>query len=84
MFLESGTALVRVMDKETHQRTLIREPKKEVKDLSFAYIRSDVVLGIVDGYGTTCIYTIEREQSGLSYPFICLQNLTITWFLLLP
>lgn len=74
LYTESGTAMVRVTDKETSQRTLIREPQKEVKDLAFAYVRTEVVLGVVDAYGTVFVYNIERTQSDLSYPFCRQKN----------
>lgn len=62
LFLEPGTALVRVSDKETNQRTLLRELKKDVKDLAFAYTRPAVILGAIDGNGTTFVYNITKTD----------------------
>lgn len=69
MFFSEGAALVRVADMETNKRMLIRELKKDVKDLAFAYTRPEVVLGAVDGNGTTHVFNILRTKEGIQYPF---------------
>lgn len=61
--------MIRVTDRETGMRMLIRDTKKGVKDLAFAYIRTEVVLGVIDGSGMTYIFKIEKEQNNLLYPF---------------
>lgn len=63
--LEAGSALLRVTDMETNNRMLIRELKKDIKDLAFAYTRPAVILGAVDDIGTTHVFNIQRTENDI-------------------
>lgn len=73
-------ALVRVSDAKTNKRMLIRDLKKDVKDLAFAYTRPAVVLGAIDGNGTTYVFNIRRENDEIQYPFTKKMSLSIYCF----
>lgn len=62
--------MVRVTNQETNNRALIKNLKEDIKDVSFAYSRDDIVLGCVDSEGNILIYQIEDTPLSISYPFI--------------
>jgi enhancer of mRNA-decapping protein 4 len=62
--------MVRVTNQETSERALIKNLKNDVKDLSFAFSRQQIILGCIDDEGNVLIYEIIDEPSAIKYPFL--------------
>lgn len=60
--------MVRVTNKKSGKRSLIKELKTEVHDIAFALKSDEVILGCVDFEGTVFVYKIEEQQE-IEYPF---------------
>ena len=56
------TGIVRVIQKKTNQRVLIKGMKGRVKDLAFAHCTDEIILGIVDEFGNLFIAKIEETN----------------------
>lgn len=62
--------MIRIANLETNgNRALIKNLKDEIKDLSFAYTSTEIILGCVDCNGNILVYNIEETQESLQYPF---------------
>lgn len=61
--------MVRVTNKKSGKRSLIKELKSEVHDIAFALKNEEVILGCVDFEGTVFVYKIEEQQE-IEYPLI--------------
>jgi enhancer of mRNA-decapping protein 4 len=59
--------MVRVTNQETSERALIKNLKNDVKDLSFAFSRQQIILGCIDDEGNVLIYEIIDEPSAIKY-----------------
>lgn len=59
--------MVRVTNKKSGKRILIKKLKSEVYDIAFALKNDEVILGCVDVEGTVFVYKIEEQQE-IEYP----------------
>ncbi|XP_008200206.1 enhancer of mRNA-decapping protein 4 isoform X2 [Tribolium castaneum] len=59
--------MIRVTNQETNERALIKNLKNDVKDLSFAFSRQQIILGCIDDEGNVFIYEIIDEPSAIKY-----------------
>ncbi|XP_060517903.1 enhancer of mRNA-decapping protein 4 isoform X3 [Cylas formicarius] len=60
--------MIRVTDQETNaKRTLIKNFKEDIKDLSFSYSREEIILGCIDCEGNILVYQIVDDGDTLSY-----------------
>ncbi|KAL7302340.1 hypothetical protein TKK_0005001 [Trichogramma kaykai] len=59
----NGNGVVRVVNKDTEQRTLIRGMHGLIQDLSFAHVQNPI-LAYVDSTGSLFVYSIEATKSG--------------------
>ncbi|RZC35823.1 enhancer of mRNA-decapping protein 4, partial [Asbolus verrucosus] len=57
--------MVRVTNQETSERALIKNLKNDVKDISFAFSRQQIILGCIDDEGNVLIYEIIDEPSAI-------------------
>ena len=57
-----STGMVRVVQKKTDQRVLIKGMKGKVKDLAFAHCIEEIILGIVDEFGNLFVAKIEQTN----------------------
>ena len=57
-----STGMVRVVQKKTDQRVLIKGMKGKVKDLAFAHCTDEIILGVVDEFGNLFIAKIEETN----------------------
>ncbi|CAH1183660.1 unnamed protein product [Phaedon cochleariae] len=62
--------MVRVTNQETNHRTLIKNLKEEIKDVSFAFSREEIILGCVDSEGNILIYQIDDSPQSISYTLL--------------
>lgn len=60
----NGNGVVRVVNKEVEQRTLIRGMRGLIQDLAFAHV-SNPILACVDYTGSLFVYSIEATSSEL-------------------
>ncbi|XP_050510521.1 enhancer of mRNA-decapping protein 4 isoform X2 [Diabrotica virgifera virgifera] len=58
--------MVRVTNQETGIRALIKNFKDDIKDIAFAYIREEIILGCVDSEGNILVYKITDETNSIS------------------
>ena len=81
---QSGDGLVRVIQRRTAERVLLKGFSGKVLDISFAHLWS-VVLGTVDQFGNLTVYEILEDSSGkIEYPlsdFILLRRKDLELFL---
>ncbi|KAL1513336.1 hypothetical protein ABEB36_002757 [Hypothenemus hampei] len=60
--------MIRVVHQENHaKRILIKNLKEDIKDISFSYSSTEVILGCVDCEGNILIYDIEDTANTLIY-----------------
>lgn len=59
--------MVRVVNHETDQRALIKNLKTDVRDVSFAFLRNEIILGCVDDEANIFIYEIKDSPVGIKY-----------------
>jgi len=59
-----GCGIVRIINRESTDRILIKGMVGPVVDLSFSHSKDEVVIGIVDSYGNLFVYKIEEQPSG--------------------
>lgn len=62
--------MVRVVNQETNQRALIKNLKTDVRDVSFAFLKEEIILGCVDDVANIFIYKIEDSLHFIKYPFV--------------
>jgi len=57
-----NTGMVRVVQKKTDQRALVKGMKGKIKDLAFAHCLDQIILGVVDEFGNLFIFRIEQTN----------------------
>lgn len=63
--------IVRILNRKTAERALLRGFTGKVKDISFAHL-SAVVIGAVDEIGNMFIHEILEDKNGkIEYPLKC-------------
>ncbi|XP_072391528.1 enhancer of mRNA-decapping protein 4 isoform X1 [Diabrotica undecimpunctata] len=62
--------MVRVTNQETGTRALIKNFKDDIKDIAFAYLRDEIILGCVDSEGNVLVYKITDETKSISYTLL--------------
>ena len=61
--------VVRIMNRTTAERTLLKDFVGRVTDLAFAHT-DDVILAVVDEIGNLCVYEIKESFTHkIEYPF---------------
>ena len=55
-----NTGMVRVVQKKTDQRVLVKGMKGKIKDLAFAHCLDQIILGVVDEFGNLFVFRIEQ------------------------
>lgn len=90
VFLGKDGGMVRVVHQETNgKRALIKNLKEDIKDLSFAYSSTEIILACVDCEGNILVYNIEDSSDSLKYPlfillyFACLCNISLTTYIVI-
>lgn len=73
-FLGKDGGLIRVANPETNQRTLIKNTKALVQDISFALTPLQILLGCVDEEGNLFVYNIDNKPDAIMYPFLYLST----------
>ena len=69
---------IRVINRHTSSRVLLRGLKKKVVDISFESYKSNQ-LACLDSEGTLCIFHIFETEENVKYPFHCeLIHVTMT------
>lgn len=58
--------VVRVVQRESEERILVKGMRGKVKDLAFAHCTESIILGVVDELANIFIYRIEEHQSDRS------------------
>ena len=58
--------VVRVVNRATDDRILVKGMRGPVKDLSFAHICSEVIVGCVDTLGNLFVHRVTEQASGLA------------------
>lgn len=61
--------LIRVINRETDQRKLIKNTKALIQDISFALTPLQILLGCVDEEGNLSVYNIDDTPDSIVYPF---------------
>jgi enhancer of mRNA-decapping protein 4 len=64
----SNNGVVRVINRESSQRSLLRGMEGMVQDIAFAHIPTEVVLACVDEYGNLLVHHIEETKDKIMYP----------------
>ncbi|KAK9872249.1 hypothetical protein WA026_017050 [Henosepilachna vigintioctopunctata] len=62
--------MVRLANQETNQRALIKNLKTDVRDVSFAFLRNEIILGCVDDMANVFIYEIEDSPHFIKYKLL--------------
>ncbi|XP_045470559.1 enhancer of mRNA-decapping protein 4 [Harmonia axyridis] len=62
--------MVRVVNQETNQRALIKNLKTDVRDVSFAFLKEEIILGCVDDVANIFIYKIEDSLHFIKYKLL--------------
>ena len=62
-FIGKNTGMVRVVNKKTDQRVLLKGMKGVVKDLAFAHCLDKIILGIVDEFGNLFVFRMLENSS---------------------
>ena len=62
-FTGKNTGMVRVVNKKTDQRVLLKGMKGVVKDLAFAHCLDKIILGIVDEFGNLFVFRMLENSS---------------------
>ena len=62
-FSGKNTGMVRVVQKKTDQRVLLKGMKGIVKDLAFAHCLDQIILGIVDEFGNLFVFRIHENSN---------------------
>lgn len=70
LLLGKEGGLIRIVNRETDQRKLIKNTKALVQDISFALTPLQILLGCVDEEGNVSVYNIEDNPDNIMYPFI--------------
>lgn len=69
LFLGKVGGMIRVVNRETNQRILIKDMKALVQDISFALSPLQILLGCVDEEGNLYVYNIKDNSDLIVYPF---------------
>jgi enhancer of mRNA-decapping protein 4 len=69
-FLAVGkkSGVVRVVNRESMERSLLRGMEGMVQDIAFAHIPTQVVLACVDEYGNLLVHQVEETDNKMVYP----------------
>ncbi|KAL3282525.1 hypothetical protein HHI36_005706 [Cryptolaemus montrouzieri] len=62
--------MVRLANQETNQRALIKNLKTDVRDVSFAFLKNEIILGCVDDMANVFIYEIEDSPNSIKYKLL--------------
>ncbi|XP_056638330.1 enhancer of mRNA-decapping protein 4 isoform X1 [Diorhabda sublineata] len=62
--------MVRVTNQETGHRALIKNLKDDIKDISFAFSREEIILGCVDSEGNILVYQIDDKPLAITYTLL--------------
>ncbi|XP_044750702.1 enhancer of mRNA-decapping protein 4 [Coccinella septempunctata] len=62
--------MVRVVNQETNQRALIKNLKTDVRDVSFAFLKDEIILGCVDDIANIFIYEIEDTPHFIKFKLL--------------
>ena len=57
---------MRIVNRRTDDRILLKGMKGSVKDLGFAHIKDEVVIGCVDELGNLFVYRVLETASGMT------------------
>ena len=57
--------MVRVLNRDTEERTLIKGMAGPVVDLAFSHSLSEVLVGAVDSLGSLFVYRVLEQSNGL-------------------
>lgn len=70
LFSAVGTnnGVVRVVNRESMERSLLKGMEGMVQDIAFAHIPSQVVLACVDEYGNLLVHQVEETKNKMVYP----------------
>jgi enhancer of mRNA-decapping protein 4 len=60
--------VIRVVNRESSERSLLKGIEGMVQDIAFAHIPSQVVLACVDEYGNLLVHQIEETKDKMVYP----------------
>ena len=60
-----GCGVVRIINRRTEDRLLIKGMLGPVVDLAFSHSSEEVVIGIVDSFGNMFVYRVVEESSGM-------------------
>lgn len=61
--------MVRVANLAHNKKAIIKDFNEDIKDISFAYIRQEIILGIVDSEGNILIYKITEKPDTFKSAF---------------
>jgi hypothetical protein len=64
----TNNGVVRVVNRETTARSLVKGMAGMVQDIAFAHIPTEVVLASVDEYGNLLVHQIEEAKKQIMYP----------------
>jgi enhancer of mRNA-decapping protein 4 len=64
----TNNGVVRVVNRESSERSLLRGMEGMVQDIAFAHIPAEVVLACVDEYGNLLVHRIEETKDKIVYP----------------
>lgn len=64
----TNNGVVRVVNRESMERSLLKGMEGMVQDIAFAHILSQVILACVDVYGNLLVHQIEETKNKMVYP----------------
>jgi enhancer of mRNA-decapping protein 4 len=64
----TNNGVVRVVNRESSERSLLRGMEGMIQDIAFAHIPTEVILAFVDEYGNLLVHQIEEAKKKMMYP----------------
>jgi hypothetical protein len=64
----TNNGVVRVVNRESSERSLLKGMEGMVQDIAFAHIPTEVILACVDEYGNLLVHQIEETKNKMMYP----------------
>jgi enhancer of mRNA-decapping protein 4 len=64
----TNNGVVRVVNRESSERSLLKGIEGMVQDIAFAHIPTQVILACVDEYGNLLVHQIEERKDKMMYP----------------